>query len=230
MTLAQASSPPPRRELDKEDNSPCAISLRWDPLRLSETFARSKRGFGRLSNDSRRKPWASLCSSRLGEASSLGRDNQCSPLLAPAQHIHTYQTETPDNPISHGSTQTQGINETTLVQVKIAPYKEVLASFTWNELVLMPWHRTTEYHSSRRRSQSWKKWTKGVYYWSSNTTHGNRTRDLEVWVGNTYVSQEWSQAERELKVRLGTLAKATPTLREGDMFLRKWAQVRVWAL
>ncbi|QCE14293.1 hypothetical protein DEO72_LG11g1292 [Vigna unguiculata] len=52
MTLAQASSPPPRRELDKEDNSPYAISLRRDPLRLSETFARSKRGFGRLSDDS----------------------------------------------------------------------------------------------------------------------------------------------------------------------------------
>ncbi|QCD88299.1 hypothetical protein DEO72_LG3g2842 [Vigna unguiculata] len=66
MTLAQASSPPPRQELDKEDNSPYVISLRRDPLRLSETFTRSKRGFGRLSDDSRRKPWASICSSRLG--------------------------------------------------------------------------------------------------------------------------------------------------------------------
>jgi len=51
-----------------------------------------------------------------------------------------------------------------MVQVKITLDKEVLASLTWNELVLMPRHRTTEYHSSRRRSPSWKKWTKGVYY------------------------------------------------------------------
>ncbi|QCE15381.1 hypothetical protein DEO72_LG11g2392 [Vigna unguiculata] len=43
MTLAQASSHPPRRELDKEDSSPCAISLRRDPLRLGETSTRSKR-------------------------------------------------------------------------------------------------------------------------------------------------------------------------------------------
>ncbi|QCD82264.1 hypothetical protein DEO72_LG2g2599 [Vigna unguiculata] len=107
MTLAQTSSPLPRRELDKEDNSPCAISLRRDPLRLSETFAHSKRGFGRLSDDSRRKPWVSLCSSRLGEARSLGRNNQCSPLFAPAQRIHTYQTDIPASPVTHGSTQTQ---------------------------------------------------------------------------------------------------------------------------
>jgi len=117
-----------------------------------------------------------------------------------------------------------------MVQVKITPYKEVLASLTWNELFLMPRHRTAEYHNSRRRSQNWKKWTEGVYYWSSNTTHGNRTRDLEVWVGNTYVSQERSQVERELKVCFGTLAEVAAALREGDLFLRKWAQVRVWAL
>ncbi|QCE14102.1 hypothetical protein DEO72_LG11g1100 [Vigna unguiculata] len=42
MTLAQASSPPPRRELDKEYSGPYAISHRRDPLRLSETSARSK--------------------------------------------------------------------------------------------------------------------------------------------------------------------------------------------
>jgi len=118
MNLSQASYPPPRRELDKEDSSPCAISLRRDPLRLSEMFARSKRGFVHLSNDSRRKPWATLCSSRLGEASSLGRNNQCSPLFAPAQRIHTYQIDIPPTPITHGSTQTQCINETTMIQVK----------------------------------------------------------------------------------------------------------------
>ncbi|QCD79604.1 hypothetical protein DEO72_LG1g3249 [Vigna unguiculata] len=52
MTLAQASSPPPRRELDKENSSPCAISLRRDPLRLSETLTHSKRTTGRLSDHS----------------------------------------------------------------------------------------------------------------------------------------------------------------------------------
>jgi len=51
-----------------------------------------------------------------------------------------------------------------MVQVIITPDKEVLASLTWNELVLVPRHRTAEYHNSRRRLQSWKKWTEGVYY------------------------------------------------------------------
>ncbi|QCD84359.1 hypothetical protein DEO72_LG2g4711 [Vigna unguiculata] len=52
MTLAQASSPSPRRELDEENSSPCAISLRRDPLRLSETLTRSKRTAGRLGDHS----------------------------------------------------------------------------------------------------------------------------------------------------------------------------------
>jgi len=43
-----------------------------------------------------------------------------------------------------------------MVQVTITPDKEVLASLTWNELVLMPRHRTTKYHNSRRKLQSWK--------------------------------------------------------------------------
>jgi len=111
-----------------------------------------------------------------------------------------------------------------MVHVKITPDKEVLASLTWNKLVLMSRHRTTEYHNSRRRSQSRKKWTEGVYYWSSNTTHGNRTKDLGVWVRNTYASQERSQAERELKVCFRTLAEAATALREGDLFLRKWTK------
>ncbi|QCD88286.1 hypothetical protein DEO72_LG3g2828 [Vigna unguiculata] len=42
MALAQASPPPPRRELDKEYIGPCTISLRRDPLCLSEASTRSK--------------------------------------------------------------------------------------------------------------------------------------------------------------------------------------------
>jgi len=38
----------------------CTVSLRRDPLRLSETFSRSKQGFGRLSDTSRERSWASL--------------------------------------------------------------------------------------------------------------------------------------------------------------------------
>jgi len=43
-----------------------------------------------------------------------------------------------------------------MVQVTITPDKEVLASLTWNELVLRHRHQTAKYHSSRRRLQSWK--------------------------------------------------------------------------
>jgi len=59
------------------------------------------------------------------------------PLFAPTSHIHIYQTKkNPDSLGIHGSIQTRENNETTMVQVIITPNKEVLASLTWNELVL----------------------------------------------------------------------------------------------
>ncbi|QCD82808.1 hypothetical protein DEO72_LG2g3149 [Vigna unguiculata] len=82
-----------------------AVSLRRDPLRLSETSACSKQGFGRLSDNSRGKSWASLYSSHLGEASSLRRDYQYPPMFAPASHIHIYQTENQDSLGTHDNTQ-----------------------------------------------------------------------------------------------------------------------------
>ena len=63
------------------------ISLKRDPSRLGELCARSKHT-GRLSDHSRRKLWASLCTSRLGESSSPRRVYQCLPLFAPATRIH----------------------------------------------------------------------------------------------------------------------------------------------
>jgi len=83
----------------------------WDPFRLSETSARSKTRSGHLGDHSRRKHWASLYTSRLGEASSPGRDYQCPLLFAPAQRIHTHPTEVPASPDTHSNTQSQRIHK-----------------------------------------------------------------------------------------------------------------------
>ncbi|QCE03218.1 hypothetical protein DEO72_LG8g1240 [Vigna unguiculata] len=72
MTLAQASSPPPRRELDKEDSDPCAISLRRDPLRLSETSTRSKRVLVAWATIRAESPGRASAYLALGEASLPG--------------------------------------------------------------------------------------------------------------------------------------------------------------
>jgi len=45
---------------------------------------------GRLGDRSCRKTWASLCQSRLGEACSLGRENQRPPLLIRVTVTHTH--------------------------------------------------------------------------------------------------------------------------------------------
>ncbi|QCE00009.1 hypothetical protein DEO72_LG7g1295 [Vigna unguiculata] len=112
----------------------CAISLKRDPLHLSETSSRSKEGFGRLSDNSRGKAWASLCSSCLGETSSLGRDYRCLPLFAPALAICICQTK-----ITKQSKHAQQHTNSQIMKPKIAratstPDKEVLGSFTWIEL------------------------------------------------------------------------------------------------
>jgi len=63
--------------------------------------------FGLLSDNSRKRTWASLYLSRLGETSSLGRDYQFSLLFAPASTARTYQTSQPSILCVHSSIQSQ---------------------------------------------------------------------------------------------------------------------------
>jgi len=79
---ARSGEPPsPRRGLEKESRSTCAVSLRRDPSRLGEMLTRSKRRAGRLGDLSRKSPRRAPCLSRLGETDPLGRDLQVSPLV-----------------------------------------------------------------------------------------------------------------------------------------------------
>ncbi|QCD86015.1 hypothetical protein DEO72_LG3g536 [Vigna unguiculata] len=73
-SLAQASPPPPRQGLKTGAGKQRGISLRRDPSRLGELFARSKIGAGRLGDLSRKLVWVSLRQTRLGESDSPGRD------------------------------------------------------------------------------------------------------------------------------------------------------------
>ena len=77
------------------------VSRSASSLRLGESsthrnsglcaFSLAQNGDGCLSDPSREKVWASLCSSPLGETGSLGRDYQISQLF-PCNN-HTYQSE-----------------------------------------------------------------------------------------------------------------------------------------
>jgi len=87
-SLTQASSPRLGEGSKYWNSGSYAVSLRRDPPRLSEMLAHSK-WVGRLSNLSCEKTWASLCSSRLGEASSLGRDYQSPPTV----HLQNRQNQ-----------------------------------------------------------------------------------------------------------------------------------------
>ena len=80
------------------------ISLRRDPSRLGELCARSKTHPGRLSDHSRRKLWASLCTSRLGESISVCH---CSHL----HNAYTHPTEIPASPDIHSNSQSQRIRK-----------------------------------------------------------------------------------------------------------------------
>jgi len=95
--LAQASPPLPRRGLKQEQESNAGSRLGETPLAWASCVLAQKTlwSLGRplaqeaLGDHSCRKPWASPCTSRLGESSSPGRDYQCLPLFAPAQRILT---------------------------------------------------------------------------------------------------------------------------------------------
>ena len=135
MTLAQGSSPPPRRELDKEYSGPYAISLRRDPFRLSETSARSKHVlvvWVTTRAESPRRTSAHLAwarQARLGETISVHHYS----------HLHNAYTHTQQRfqpvrtlIIVHNLKESTNHNDTS----QITPHEEVLASLTWNELVL----------------------------------------------------------------------------------------------
>jgi len=86
---------------------------------LPERDTRSKRRVGRLGDLSRKKVWASLCSSRLGETGPLGRDSQVSPLfscnsssLQPKQHIHTTVSSVQNQNSNTPTTLTRNNNQT----------------------------------------------------------------------------------------------------------------------
>jgi len=72
--LAQANPFSPRRGLERASRNQRGISLRRDPSRLGEMFARSKIWAGRLGDPSHKLVWANPCLSRLGETGPLRRD------------------------------------------------------------------------------------------------------------------------------------------------------------
>ena len=107
------------------------ISLRRDPSPLGKLFARSKTHSGRLGDHSCRKLWATLCTFRLGEASSPGQVYQCLPLFAPAQRIHSPNRDSSQTLIAmHKLKEFANHNNTG----QNTPHEKVLASLTWKQL------------------------------------------------------------------------------------------------
>ena len=87
----QASPPSPRRGLKNRNRKQRGISLRRDPSRLGELFARSKIMSWPPGRPLAKKAWVSLCQTRLGKSDSPGRDYQLSPWPHLQQMYHSTQ-------------------------------------------------------------------------------------------------------------------------------------------
>jgi len=92
--LAQASPTSPRRRLEEHPETNTGSRLGETPLAWARRSLAQKYWTGRLGDLSRKRGWASPCSSRLGETGSLGRDMQVSPLFSCNSDTHHSKQQT----------------------------------------------------------------------------------------------------------------------------------------
>jgi len=138
--LAQARQSRSGEGSKRGNRNHCGISLRRDPSRLGEWFARSKWKSWSPGRPWAKKAWASLRQTRLGEPDSPGRDYQVSPWIhlqlirfSNPLIIHSIP-RTPNNNFIHGIMQQVRKQIKTIQNRSETTRLETLTSRTWKRV------------------------------------------------------------------------------------------------